>query len=61
LEKGIPTPAESVVLDKKTTDTFSDQFVDRKSENGRGGRICIKTVPFVVEDEDSVKHVLKDG
>jgi len=61
LEKGVASPAESVGFDKKMTDAFSDQFADRESENNRSGRICVKTVPFVVDDENSVEDVLKDG
>ncbi len=60
LEKRIPSLAKCVALRKKPADVFSDQFIDRESENSCGGRICVETVPLVVDNEDSVEYILKD-
>jgi hypothetical protein len=46
---------------KKATYILADQFVGGQSQNDLRRGIRIQAVTFVIDDQDSVKHILEDG
>jgi hypothetical protein len=46
---------------KKATYVLADQFVGGQSQNDLRRGIRIQAVTFVIDDQDSVERILKDG
>jgi hypothetical protein len=61
LKKQVPSLRKRLAIRKEMTDVATNQPTDGHSQDNRRSGIRVQAIALIIDDQDSVEHILEDG